>query len=67
MYEGKPMPLEPISQQDPKHLVGAGFMKLGAKMPPGDYVLQVIVTDKLSGEKQRTATQSIDFEVEPIP
>ena len=46
-----------------QHLVAAGAMKLGAHMTPGDYVLQVIVTDK-SGDKSRTATQSTDFEVE---
>ena len=64
IYDGKPIPLQTIAQQDPKHLVGAGAMRLGANIQPGDYVLQVIVTDKL-GEKQRTASQSIDFEVEP--
>jgi hypothetical protein len=32
-------------------------------MAAGDYMLQVIVTDLLAKEKQRTATQWIDFEV----
>jgi hypothetical protein len=32
-------------------------------MPPGDYVLQVVVTDKLAPEKYRIAAQSMDFEV----
>jgi hypothetical protein len=66
VYEGKPAPLQTISQQDAKHLLGAGAMKLGTKLTPGDYVLQVIVTDK-SNEKQRTATQSMDFEIEGNP
>ena len=30
---------------------------------PGEYVLQVIVTDQLAPEKRRTATQWIDFEI----
>ena len=30
---------------------------------PGDYVLQVIVTDKLAKEKHRGATQAMDFEI----
>ncbi|MGD0871440.1 MAG: hypothetical protein ABSB88_17950 [Bryobacteraceae bacterium] len=47
----------------PKHLVAAGTMKLSAQMQPGDYVLQVIVIDKLSGDKHPMATQSTDFEV----
>jgi hypothetical protein len=38
-------------------------MQLGDKITPGDYVLQVIVTDKLAKEKYRMATQSMDFEV----
>ena len=32
---------------------------------PGEYVLQVVVTDKLAKEKHRTASQWIDFEVIP--
>jgi len=32
-------------------------------MAPGDYVLQIVATDKLAGEKNRTATTWIDFEV----
>ena len=31
--------------------------------PPGDYMLQVIVTDKLTEEKYRIAAQSMDFEI----
>jgi hypothetical protein len=34
---------------------------LGTGLPPGEYVLQVIVTDALTSEKQATATQWIDF------
>jgi len=30
---------------------------------PGEYVLQVIVTDRLAKEKYRSATQWIDFEI----
>jgi hypothetical protein len=59
VYEGKPALLQPVSQQDPKHLIAGGAMKLGPRLTPGDYVLQVVVTDK-----GHTATQSVDFEVE---
>ena len=31
---------------------------------PGDYVQQVIVTDKLAKEKYRVATQAMDFEIQ---
>jgi VWFA-related protein len=64
VYEGKPNPLPMTGQQDPKRLVAGGTMKLGAQIAPGDYVLQVTVTDKLAKEKYRTATQWMDFEVQ---
>ncbi len=32
-------------------------------MTPGEYVLQVIVTDKLAQGKFTVATQSVDFEI----
>lgn len=63
VYEGKPMALQAVKQQDSNHLVAAGAMKLGAHMTPGDYVLQVIVTAR-NGDKVRTAAQSMDFEVD---
>jgi hypothetical protein len=66
IYEGKPLPVTaPGEQKDPKSLIAAGRMQLGAKMAAGDYVLQVVVTDKLAGEKKRTASQWMDFVIEP--
>jgi VWFA-related protein len=66
IYEGKPLAVTvPGEQKDPKSLIAAGRMQLGGKMPPGDYVLQVIVTDKLATEKKRTASQWMDFMIEP--
>ena len=64
VYEGKVNPLAMNGQQDPKRLVAGGTMKLGTQIAPGDYVLQVTVTDKLAKEKYRTATQWMDFEVQ---
>lgn len=65
IYEGKPTPLPSEAPQgDSKHMIGGGRMKLGDRIAPGDYVLQVIVTDKLAKEKFRVATQSMDFEVQ---
>jgi VWFA-related protein len=63
VYAGTPKPLETGAAEDPKRLLGAGRMQLGDKIATGDYVLQVIVTDKLAKEKYRVATQSMDFEV----
>jgi len=57
-------PASPGSEapQDPQRLLGVGRVQL-TQVPPGDYVLQVIVTDKLATEKNRIAAQSMDFEV----
>jgi hypothetical protein len=34
-------------------------------MTPGDYVLQVIVSDLLAGEKYATTSQWVDFQIVP--
>jgi VWFA-related protein len=65
VYVGKPNPLEPGPTTDPKLLVAGGRMQLGSRVAAGDYVLQVIVTDKLAKEKYQVATQSMDFEIRP--
>jgi hypothetical protein len=65
VYKGTPKPMEMGPADDPKRLLGGGRMQLGEKITPGDYVLQVVVTDKLAKEKYRMATQSMDFEIRP--
>ena len=40
-------------------------IKLGADISPGEYVLQVIVTDLLAGDKYATTSQWIDFKIVP--
>jgi VWFA-related protein len=46
-----------------RQLAGSGQLELGADLAPGEYILQVIVTDPLTPEKSRTATQWINFEI----
>jgi formylmethanofuran dehydrogenase subunit C len=42
----------------------AGTIDLGAELSPGEYALQVIVTDNLAKEKKyQAATRWIDFEL----
>jgi VWFA-related protein len=60
IFTGKPQPLNSDVQTDLKKLISGGVLRLGANMKPGDYVLQVVVTDKLA---KTTATQWSDFEV----
>ncbi|HTE89964.1 MAG TPA: VWA domain-containing protein [Terriglobales bacterium] len=52
-------------QTDFKRLIAGGTVHLGSKMLPGDYVLQLIVTDKLAKQKYGVVSQSVDFEVQP--
>ncbi len=47
----------------PKRLSAAARFQLDPKLPPGDYFLQVVVTDKLAKENSRTASGWMDFEI----
>ena len=51
------------SQPGSARLSNAGVFRLRPDALPGDYVLQVIVNDILTGEKRRVASQWIDFEL----
>lgn len=62
VYTGKIVPLE-TAGQDRQRIIGGSRIQLGSEFPVGEYVLQVIVTDNLAKESQRTSTQWIDFEV----
>ena len=63
VYEGTPAPLDLQGQTNPKRLLAGGRLRLGEAMEPGHYVLQVVVWDELAKEKQRIATQWMDFEL----
>lgn len=66
-FTGRVVPLNMSQQTDMKRLIYGGRLQIGTAVAPGDFVLQVVVTDTLakekSGNRQRTATQWIDFEV----
>jgi VWFA-related protein len=48
---------------DISRLSAASAIKLGADMTPGEYVLQVIVSDLVAGDKYATASQWVDFKI----
>jgi len=50
-------------QSDPERLIVANLMRLPADLEPGDYYLQVVVTDKAAGPKQPPAMQWVNFEI----
>ena len=63
VFTGNEVPFEFRNQADPKRLGGGGAIQLGTSLIPGEYVLQVVVSDRLAKEKQRLATQWMDFEI----
>jgi VWFA-related protein len=63
IFTGKDLPVPVSAQNDPRRLIYGGRLTLGTDLPPGDYVLQIIVTDQLRDDKYRTASQWIDFEI----
>jgi VWFA-related protein len=63
VFTGRVLPFNPGTQPDLKRLTAGGGLQLGTDMTPGEYVLQLIVTDPLAKDKYRTATQWIDFEI----
>jgi VWFA-related protein len=63
VYTGKPTSMTMDVPPDPKRMIGSGRLQLG-KITPGEYVLQVIVTDKLAKDKYRVAAQSMDFQIQ---
>jgi VWFA-related protein len=63
VFTGDTMGLDPAGQPDLLRLGSASRLQLGKELLPGEYVLQITVTDSLGKEKPRVATQWIDFEV----
>jgi hypothetical protein len=59
---GERRPIEP-AEGEARAVTGGGAFVLGPEIPPGDYTLQIVVTDALAGKKHATATQAIDFEI----
>jgi VWFA-related protein len=63
VFVGKQTVLDTSNQTDMKRLAASGAVQLGSVLEPGEYVLQLIVTDPLRKDKSRVATQWIDFEI----
>ncbi|MBC8032133.1 MAG: VWA domain-containing protein [Pyrinomonadaceae bacterium] len=63
VFTGREIAFDAANQVDLKRLEATGAIMLGSDLGPGEYQLQVIVTDPLGKEKYRVATQWIDFEV----
>jgi VWFA-related protein len=51
------------SLNDLQRIPITGAISLGTNMQPGQYLLQIIVTDTLAKEKEQAQTQWLDFEI----
>ena len=63
VFTGKLVSLDVTKQADPKRISAGGRLRIGPELIPGDYVLQVVVTNTTDPKKPRTTTQWIDFEI----
>ena len=62
ILDGEPMPVDLRGQTDMQRIAVAGAMNLGDKMLPGDYIFQVIITDRLAKSKNAVTSRHVQFE-----
>ncbi|MDH3492107.1 MAG: VWA domain-containing protein [Acidobacteriota bacterium] len=62
-YEGKDNPITLAPGTNGRIIPIMGALNLGSKLTPGDYALQVIITDKLAKKNNRVASQFVYFEI----
>jgi hypothetical protein len=63
LYEGPFSNQLVKGQGDPTSLIGGGVLTLVPQIPPGEYLMQVLVTDELAPRKRSQVAQWVDFEV----
>jgi hypothetical protein len=63
VFAGDQRPFNATNQADIRRLIASGALVLGTDLTPGEYVLQLVVTDTLADEKYRTVTQWMDFDI----
>ena len=52
-----------VKQEDLSRLFTTGMVKLDPNLEPGNYYLQVVITDKAARNQQPPVTQWVDFEI----
>jgi len=63
ILDGKANPVDITGQTDMERIKTTGAINLAQGMEPGDYILQIIVTDNLAKEKRKISTQFVQFEI----
>ncbi len=62
-FTGQVKSFDPGSQNGANYFTTGSRLRLGSDLVPGEYVLQLIVTDELVKGRHATASQWIDFEI----
>lgn len=57
------IPIDVKNQADLTRLFINGAVRLSSNLEPGDYYLQVVISDKAANDKQPPITQWVDFEI----
>ena len=63
VYESKKMPSDAMRGTDVASVASVGTLRLSNQLEPGDYFLQLVVTDLLADAKHNTVSSWIDFEI----
>ncbi|HUR98029.1 MAG TPA: VWA domain-containing protein [Pyrinomonadaceae bacterium] len=63
IFESAQKPVVPTGGGDPGTVGFTAALSLGSVMVPGDYVLEIAVTDNMAKGKAKTATQYVQFEI----
>jgi hypothetical protein len=64
VLDGKEQPISPKPGPNGR-MTDTAAISIGNEMEPGDYILQVIVSNNLQSEKKKYATQFVQFEIVP--
>jgi hypothetical protein len=62
-FDGEVQKVPQEWQEDLQKVRVGATLNLGGQMAPGDYVLQIIVTDNLAKEKRKITSQFVQFEI----
>lgn len=60
LFEGR---VAPVERSETYNIAAVGSISLGSKLEPGNYTLQLIITDANAKKNRQTATQFVAFEM----
>jgi hypothetical protein len=63
VFTGGVLPITTAREVAGDGIIVGGKFRLGSALPPGEYFLQVIVTDNLAPPERQLSNQWLDFEI----